>query len=154
MLAWRKHHRWWASTLCALYCSCNTVGVAGFLYLGYLLGECVLVIDFYPFGVKKEKIIFTPYRAYSGQNHPPVFNNFLLWICSWAFIDSVIIPSISLKCSSSEVYFSLQSFWMDKQTRKQESNEFIQLDSNSVPLYDRGFALGLTSDDGTNNIEG
>ncbi|XP_062106345.1 uncharacterized protein LOC133817761 [Humulus lupulus] len=46
------------------------------------------------------------------------------------------------------------SFWMDKQTRKEQNKEFVELDCNSVPLYDRGFALGLTSDDGTNNIEG
>ncbi|KAM6549260.1 hypothetical protein CsatB_020936 [Cannabis sativa] len=46
------------------------------------------------------------------------------------------------------------SFWMDKQTRKEQNKEFVELDCNSVPLYDRGFALGLTSDDGINNIEG
>uniref|UniRef100_A0A803QKD5 CCHC-type domain-containing protein n=1 Tax=Cannabis sativa TaxID=3483 RepID=A0A803QKD5_CANSA len=46
------------------------------------------------------------------------------------------------------------SFWMDKQTRKEQNKDFVELDCNSVPLYDRGFALGLTSDDGINNIEG
>ncbi|GMN57029.1 hypothetical protein TIFTF001_026138 [Ficus carica] len=46
------------------------------------------------------------------------------------------------------------SFWIDKQTRKQQTDEFVPLDCNSVPLYDRGFALGLTSGGSTSNIEG
>ncbi|XP_039027796.1 zinc finger CCHC domain-containing protein 8-like isoform X2 [Hibiscus syriacus] len=32
--------------------------------------------------------------------------------------------------------------------------EFIPLDSNIVPLYDRGFAMGLTSADASSNLEG
>ncbi|XP_041004227.1 uncharacterized protein LOC121249576 [Juglans microcarpa x Juglans regia] len=48
---------------------------------------------------------------------------------------------------------SAVSFWMDNQTRKQQNKEFIPLDSNSVPLYDRGYALGLTSAEGSNNVE-
>ncbi|KAJ7971186.1 Zinc finger CCHC domain-containing protein 8 [Quillaja saponaria] len=46
------------------------------------------------------------------------------------------------------------SFWMDNHARKQNNKEFIPLDSSSVPLYDRGYALGLTSADGSSNIEG
>uniref|UniRef100_A0A5B6ZBF1 CCHC-type domain-containing protein n=1 Tax=Davidia involucrata TaxID=16924 RepID=A0A5B6ZBF1_DAVIN len=48
---------------------------------------------------------------------------------------------------------SAVSFWMDNQTRNQQSKEFISLDSG-VPLYDRGYSLGLTSTDGSSNLEG
>ena len=41
---------------------------------------------------------------------------------------------------------------MDQQPRKQ-NNEFVPLDDNSAPIYDRGYALGLTSDKGTSNME-
>ncbi|KAF5183745.1 Zinc finger cchc domain-containing protein [Thalictrum thalictroides] len=56
------------------------------------------------------------------------------------------------------LYFGLEkassvSFWMDNQTAK-EQNQFIPLDGDSVPMYDRGFALGLTADDGSTNMEG
>ncbi|PIA39526.1 hypothetical protein AQUCO_02600170v1 [Aquilegia coerulea] len=56
------------------------------------------------------------------------------------------------------LYFGLEkassvSFWMDNQTTK-EQNQFIPLDGDSVPMYDRGFALGLTTDDGSANMEG
>ena len=47
----------------------------------------------------------------------------------------------------------MQSFWMDNQTRKQQNQEFSPLDSNSVPLYDRGYALGLTSAEASSNVE-
>lgn len=47
----------------------------------------------------------------------------------------------------------VQSFWLDNQTGKQQ-DKFIPLDSNSVPLYDRGYALGLTSAEGSSNVEG
>ncbi|KAJ6766429.1 ZINC FINGER CCHC DOMAIN-CONTAINING PROTEIN 8 [Salix purpurea] len=49
---------------------------------------------------------------------------------------------------------SAVSFWIENQTRKQQDNGMIPLHSNSVPLYDRGYALGLTSADGPINIEG
>ncbi|KAI4352262.1 hypothetical protein L6164_006531 [Bauhinia variegata] len=50
---------------------------------------------------------------------------------------------------------SAVSFWMDNLTREEQNKEFIPLDGNSVPLYDRGYALGLTSADGsTSNVEG
>lgn len=49
--------------------------------------------------------------------------------------------------------FHLQSYWMDNQTSKQQNREFIPLDGNSVPLYDRGFVLGLTSVEGSSNVE-
>ncbi|KAB2608916.1 hypothetical protein D8674_012084 [Pyrus ussuriensis x Pyrus communis] len=41
------------------------------------------------------------------------------------------------------------SFWMDNQTRKADHNE------PNVPLYDRGYAIGLTlAGDGSSNLEG
>uniref|UniRef100_A0A2N9E3M7 CCHC-type domain-containing protein n=1 Tax=Fagus sylvatica TaxID=28930 RepID=A0A2N9E3M7_FAGSY len=49
---------------------------------------------------------------------------------------------------------SAVSFWMDNQTGKQQNKEFIPLDGNSVPLYDRGYVLGLTSAEGSSNVEG
>ncbi|CAK7335081.1 unnamed protein product [Dovyalis caffra] len=49
---------------------------------------------------------------------------------------------------------SAVSFWIENQTRKQQDNEIIPQHGNSVPLYDRGYALGLTSADGPINMEG
>ncbi|KAA8547831.1 hypothetical protein F0562_004260 [Nyssa sinensis] len=49
---------------------------------------------------------------------------------------------------------SAVSFWMDNRKRNQQSKEFIPLDSSSVPLYDRGYSLALTSTDGSSNLEG
>ncbi|KAL5725975.1 hypothetical protein ACHQM5_009051 [Ranunculus cassubicifolius] len=44
---------------------------------------------------------------------------------------------------------SIVTFWVDNEGNS-DQNKFIPLDGNSVPMYDRGFALGLTSDDGSN----
>ncbi|MCL7040266.1 hypothetical protein MKW94_003433 [Papaver nudicaule] len=49
---------------------------------------------------------------------------------------------------------SAVSFWMDDDTRKEQTKEIIRVDGNSAPLYDRGFLLGLTSMDGPANAEG
>ncbi|KAI6670500.1 hypothetical protein NL676_005385 [Syzygium grande] len=49
---------------------------------------------------------------------------------------------------------SAVSFWIDHQTRNVQNDGVITLDSNTVPLYDRGFALGLTLADGSNNVDG
>ncbi|KDO58920.1 hypothetical protein CISIN_1g007230mg [Citrus sinensis] len=46
------------------------------------------------------------------------------------------------------------SFWIDNQTRNQQNKNFIPSDSHGTPLYDRGYALGLTSGDGSSNLEG
>lgn len=46
------------------------------------------------------------------------------------------------------------SFWIDHQTRNVLNDGVITLDSNTVPLYDRGYALGLTLADGSNNVAG
>ncbi|KAF5747445.1 hypothetical protein HS088_TW05G00166 [Tripterygium wilfordii] len=50
--------------------------------------------------------------------------------------------------------YSAVSFWIDNQTRKQQNNGIISLDSHSVPLYDRGYAFSLSSADGPGNKEG
>ncbi|XWS46421.1 hypothetical protein CRYUN_Cryun14cG0064700 [Craigia yunnanensis] len=49
---------------------------------------------------------------------------------------------------------SAVSFWIDNQTRNPHDMEFIPLDGNIVPFYDRGYAMGLTSADGSSNLEG
>ncbi|XVF27073.1 hypothetical protein REPUB_Repub14bG0075000 [Reevesia pubescens] len=49
---------------------------------------------------------------------------------------------------------SAVSFWIDNQTRNPHDTEFIPLDGKIVPLYDRGYAMGLTSADGSSNLEG
>ncbi|XWS75419.1 hypothetical protein CRYUN_Cryun01aG0086400 [Craigia yunnanensis] len=66
--------------------------------------------------------------------------------------------------SGEEMYFpalcvgaekpSAVSFWIDNQTRNPHEKKFTPLDSNIVPLYDRGYAMGLTSADGSSNLEG
>ncbi|GMH03953.1 hypothetical protein Nepgr_005792 [Nepenthes gracilis] len=45
------------------------------------------------------------------------------------------------------------SFWMDNQTRKPRK-DFSPQDDDSVPLYDREYALGLLSVDALSNLEG
>jgi hypothetical protein len=59
-----------------------------------------------------------------------------------------------LYVNSSELCVHVQSFWMDNQTGKAQNKEAIALDGNSVPLYDRGYALGLTLAGGSSNQEG
>ncbi|TKY50056.1 Zinc finger CCHC domain-containing protein 8 [Spatholobus suberectus] len=49
---------------------------------------------------------------------------------------------------------SAVSFWMENQTRNDKNKDFIPLADNSVPLYDRGYTLGLTSADGPSNVDG
>ncbi|XVE77448.1 hypothetical protein DITRI_Ditri13aG0063600 [Diplodiscus trichospermus] len=49
---------------------------------------------------------------------------------------------------------SAVSFWIDNQTRNLHDTKFIPLDGDIVPLYDRGYAMGLTSADGSSNLEG
>ncbi|MCH95108.1 zinc finger CCHC domain-containing protein, partial [Trifolium medium] len=49
---------------------------------------------------------------------------------------------------------SAVSFWMENQTMNDINKDVSPIDGNSVPLYDRGYALGLTSDDGSNNADG
>jgi len=43
---------------------------------------------------------------------------------------------------------------MENQTRNDKNKDFIPLADNTVPLYDRGYALGLTSADGSSNVDG
>ncbi|KAG8384531.1 hypothetical protein BUALT_Bualt04G0127600 [Buddleja alternifolia] len=49
---------------------------------------------------------------------------------------------------------SAVTFWVDNQTKVQSSKEFIPLDGTTVPLYDRGFSLALTSNDGSCSLDG
>ncbi|KAL3646096.1 hypothetical protein CASFOL_011276 [Castilleja foliolosa] len=43
---------------------------------------------------------------------------------------------------------------MDNQTKVQTSTEFEALDDTSVPLYDRGYSLALTSGDASSSLDG
>ncbi|XP_022642725.1 uncharacterized protein LOC106775991 isoform X3 [Vigna radiata var. radiata] len=49
---------------------------------------------------------------------------------------------------------SAVSFWMENQTRNDKNTDFMPLADHSVPLYDRGYTLGLTSTDGSSNVDG
>ncbi|KAK2366186.1 Proline-rich spliceosome-associated (PSP) family protein / zinc knuckle (CCHC-type) family protein [Trifolium repens] len=49
---------------------------------------------------------------------------------------------------------SAVSFWMENQTMNDINKDVSPIDGNSVPLYDRGYALGLTSADGSTNADG
>ncbi|KAI3452128.1 hypothetical protein Pfo_008793 [Paulownia fortunei] len=49
---------------------------------------------------------------------------------------------------------SAVTFWVDNQTKVQSSKEFIPLDGTSVPLYDRGYSLALTSADASSSLDG
>ncbi|KAJ4833254.1 hypothetical protein Tsubulata_005087 [Turnera subulata] len=65
--------------------------------------------------------------------------------------------------SGEETYFpalrvgiekSSMVFWIENETRKQHDNVSSSLDGDAVPLYDRGFALGLTSAEDLGNGRG
>lgn len=43
---------------------------------------------------------------------------------------------------------------MENQTINDRNKDVIPIDGKSVPLYDRGYALGLTSADGPSNLDG
>jgi zinc finger CCHC domain-containing protein 8 len=43
---------------------------------------------------------------------------------------------------------------MENQTMNDMNKDVSPIDGNSVPLYDRGYALGLTSADGSTNADG
>ncbi|XP_074381836.1 uncharacterized protein LOC141723822 isoform X2 [Apium graveolens] len=47
---------------------------------------------------------------------------------------------------------SAVSFWVDNQTRGPQSKD-VMLDHDSVPLYDRGYTMGLIPSDGSGNAE-
>ncbi|MCD7446650.1 hypothetical protein HAX54_013325 [Datura stramonium] len=47
---------------------------------------------------------------------------------------------------------SAVTYWVDKQARNNKS-EFIPLDGNSIPLYDRGYSFALTATDSSSNVE-
>ncbi|XP_039143131.1 zinc finger CCHC domain-containing protein 8-like isoform X2 [Dioscorea cayenensis subsp. rotundata] len=60
--------------------------------------------------------------------------------------EETYFPALSLRSGRS----STVSFWLDNMKRKEEIND-IQLENESVPLYDRGYTLGSTSLDGSTN---
>lgn len=66
--------------------------------------------------------------------------------------EKIIVCNVSYIIFS--YFFILQSFWMDNLTRNDKNKDFIPLNDNSVPLYDRGYALGLTSADSSSNVDG
>ncbi|KNA03931.1 hypothetical protein SOVF_204530 [Spinacia oleracea] len=49
---------------------------------------------------------------------------------------------------------SVVSFWIENEIRKPDNEDFMPVEDSSVPLYDRGFALGSISSDGLSNLEG
>ncbi|XP_074271753.1 uncharacterized protein LOC141595676 isoform X2 [Silene latifolia] len=49
---------------------------------------------------------------------------------------------------------SAVSFWLENEIRKPGDKDIIPVEDASVPLYDRGFALGSISADGSSNLEG
>ncbi|KAG9450062.1 hypothetical protein H6P81_010027 [Aristolochia fimbriata] len=80
------------------------------------------------------------------------------WSQWHAVYDSVSTGSSSEPLESGEeIYFpaihvgveksNTVSFWVDKQARPNESTEIVTLDNDSVPMYDRGYGLGLNSGD-------
>lgn len=106
---------------------------------------------------KTSQVLWIPYK-----------NWYVLSVCTFSFVRNLMISEcrnfvlsfFTICCSFMVldffyplVLFDLQSFWVDNQTRKQQ-DEFISLDGDSVPLYDRGFALGLVSEDGQSKPEG
>ncbi|CAL1390743.1 unnamed protein product [Linum trigynum] len=81
----------------------------------------------------------------------------------WHTTNTVYLDSDEALESGEETYFPAirtgieksctVSFCIDNRTRDEQTSGVMPLDSNSVPLYDRGFVLGLTSADGSNNAE-
>lgn len=51
-------------------------------------------------------------------------------------------------------FLHMQSFWIDDQTGPKSLEEFVLVESSTTPLYDRKFAIGLNSADGSRNLEG
>lgn len=66
--------------------------------------------------------------------------------------------------SGEEIYFpaldvgmgktSTVSFWMENEVKKPQDKDSVPMEDDSVPLYDRGFAWGLTTAEGSSNREG
>ncbi|KAL3526683.1 hypothetical protein ACH5RR_011339 [Cinchona calisaya] len=47
---------------------------------------------------------------------------------------------------------SAVSFWMENEISNRQNKEVLPFEGNSVPLYDRGYSLALTSMDGSSNL--
>lgn len=63
--------------------------------------------------------------------------------------DETYFPAIHVGFEKS----STVSFWLDNQARSEQSKESISMEGDSAPMYDRGYALGLTSVDGSANSD-
>ncbi|WMV18437.1 hypothetical protein MTR67_011822 [Solanum verrucosum] len=69
-------------------------------------------------------------------------------IWPWKQIWKCRIPhKVSISVIESSV-----TYWVDKQASNNKS-EFIPLDGNSIPLYDRGYSFALTATDSSTNVE-
>ncbi|KAK7266740.1 hypothetical protein RIF29_19392 [Crotalaria pallida] len=64
--------------------------------------------------------------------------------------EETFYPALKVGCEKT----SSVPFWMDNQTINDINKDFVPLNDNSVPLYDRGYALGLTSAVGSSNLDG
>ncbi|KAG9139278.1 hypothetical protein Leryth_011279 [Lithospermum erythrorhizon] len=63
--------------------------------------------------------------------------------------EQIYFPALNLGVEKA----SAVPFWIDDRTKNPTNKDFVPLDGNSVPLYDRGFSSALTSVDGPNNLE-
>ncbi|KAG9146660.1 hypothetical protein Leryth_019687 [Lithospermum erythrorhizon] len=63
--------------------------------------------------------------------------------------EEMYFPALDVGCGKALAV----PFWMDNQSKNPPNKEFVPLDGTSIPLYDRGFSLALTSDDGPSNLE-
>ncbi|ERN11339.1 zinc finger CCHC domain-containing protein 8 isoform X2 [Amborella trichopoda] len=63
--------------------------------------------------------------------------------------DEIYFPALHI---GHEKSFTM-SFWMDNQARQDNSRDLILKDEDSVPLYDRGYAMGLAALDGLTDTE-
>lgn len=61
---------------------------------------------------------------------------------------------ISIFGMSTFAFLYMQSFWIDNQTGPKPLEDFVLVESSSTPLYDRKFAIGLNSADGSKNLDG
>ncbi|XP_057769917.1 uncharacterized protein LOC130989824 isoform X2 [Salvia miltiorrhiza] len=106
-------------------------------------------------------VIYSSLPRESKQKLEKLLEQWSQWHSQWSSTsdDSNVVLE-----SGEETYFpalrvggdkpSSITFWVDNQTKMQSSKEFRQLDSSSVPLYDRGYSSALTSTDGGSGLDG
>lgn len=104
--------------------------------------------------------IFSPFNLMLHANSEFIFPFMVLCYVWWQriyecfiYLFFPVLFSELLSVFSFLIIVLLQTFWIDNQRREQQQN-FIPLDDNSVPRYDRGFTLGLTSANDASNVEG